>query len=253
MKRYDRIIINTGRHDHGDAWKGRDPNVSPHYITSEDDPYWNIQHEPMTRYGKDLSDRLSPIYEFLKKNAGRPFNKVWSEVCQNFDNRNIAGMHLRDHILQMIRSNGISKEGMADYLYRYHNWRFLVDDQGILRFNPENEKKWRTRVNSKPKVNKFVNTKYADFAYFYTEHGWFRTTPKYLFKVNYNTKVSNEPSFTHNKDLIPVVKKYCIQKNIESVFTFVAGPIQEKDLKDYDFIAINYQQCAKSEISSRLQ
>ena len=53
------------------------------------------------RYGwnaKEFSDVLGPLRRYLRKQAGRPWDKVWSEITQTLDRRSLTGQHIFDHI-----------------------------------------------------------------------------------------------------------------------------------------------------------
>src|SRR5262245_42618962 len=52
--------------------------------------------------GKWLREMLTPLERFLRKNVGRPWNKVYSEACAALDRRNIADNHALDHLRWMV-------------------------------------------------------------------------------------------------------------------------------------------------------
>jgi len=94
--------------------------------------------EPMrTRRTKSFNDRLAPMYGFLYKNVGRPWNDVWSEICEHADARSVDGWHLREHILSAVDTTG----ELHDRPWR---WKDLyVDSDGILRCDHNTHSKWR--------------------------------------------------------------------------------------------------------------
>ena len=47
---------------------------------------------------KVFSDALPPLRRYLRKQVGRPWNTVWSEITRSFDSRSLSGGHLLDHI-----------------------------------------------------------------------------------------------------------------------------------------------------------
>ncbi len=47
---------------------------------------------------KEFSDVLGPLRRYLRKQVGRPGNKVWSEISRTLDNRSLSGQHIFDHI-----------------------------------------------------------------------------------------------------------------------------------------------------------
>ncbi len=47
---------------------------------------------------KCLNENLAPLKRYLLKQAGRPWSKVYSEICENLDADNTVMQHVRDHI-----------------------------------------------------------------------------------------------------------------------------------------------------------
>lgn len=47
---------------------------------------------------KEHRDNINPLYGFLRKNVGRPYDNVYSELCQRYDRRRIDGWHLHSHL-----------------------------------------------------------------------------------------------------------------------------------------------------------
>lgn len=47
--------------------------------------------------GKTLNEHLSPLRRYLHKQIGRPWDKVWSEMCRLFSADNAVTGHVRDH------------------------------------------------------------------------------------------------------------------------------------------------------------
>jgi hypothetical protein len=134
------VIVNTGRRK-SDYKRKPLRNLNEEQIEAL--PY-REGIRPKSIY-RDLTDRLKPLYGFLKKNAGRPWNDVFSEICEHADPRNIRGKHLRDHVRLLVIGSG----GREDFLW-WH-WRhiaFYVDEKGILRYNGE-----RKRYKYKPELN----------------------------------------------------------------------------------------------------
>ena len=47
---------------------------------------------------KYFSDLLGPLRRFLRKNVGRPWNKVYSEMKESLDDRKVTGRHVFEHV-----------------------------------------------------------------------------------------------------------------------------------------------------------
>lgn len=51
---------------------------------------------------KCLNENLAPLKRFLMKQVGRPWNKVYSEICEHLDANNTVKQHVRDHLKDFI-------------------------------------------------------------------------------------------------------------------------------------------------------
>lgn len=93
-------------------------------------------------------DNLSPIYNYLRDNVGRPWNDIYSEICAVADYRSSNGRHLRECIDYMVISE-------AELLVRLgrrwggHYWEFYEDSNGILR-RYDNKARYRYRPQHDP-------------------------------------------------------------------------------------------------------
>jgi len=57
------------------------------------------------RFGtKGLSENLSPLFRFLCSNVGRPWDKVWSEMCAHISFDNAVQKHIFAHIDALIEA-----------------------------------------------------------------------------------------------------------------------------------------------------
>jgi hypothetical protein len=80
-------------------------------------------HESMTyRYGyetKDFNENLNPLYSQLRKAVGRPWDKFYSELCQNFDKRSVINAHILQHLYDRIAVNVEVRNGELWIMERY--------------------------------------------------------------------------------------------------------------------------------------
>ena len=77
------------------------------------------------KVGKDFADKLGPPMRWLRKQAGRPWDEVYSDLKRSFDPRTTAGRHLvYDHMLTWV-------ERGEDIPWRRPEC--TVDNDGILR------------------------------------------------------------------------------------------------------------------------
>ncbi|MDJ0942466.1 MAG: hypothetical protein QNJ30_03335 [Kiloniellales bacterium] len=51
---------------------------------------------------KWLNENLAPLRRYLRKQRGRPWDKVYSEICARLDTRSTVKQHVRDHLQDLI-------------------------------------------------------------------------------------------------------------------------------------------------------
>ncbi|MBC7880701.1 MAG: hypothetical protein H7Y37_05150 [Anaerolineae bacterium] len=64
---------------------------------------------------KYLTDNLKPLERYLHKQVGRPWDKVYSELCKRLDRSTVSGMHVFSHIHQFVK--GFIEPGKDNYYY----------------------------------------------------------------------------------------------------------------------------------------
>jgi hypothetical protein len=60
---------------------------------------------------KDFGENLSPLFRYLEKQVGRPWDKVYSTICQNFDMRKTINQHILQHVNQYIQQDTFMEDG----------------------------------------------------------------------------------------------------------------------------------------------
>ena len=90
--------------------------------------------KPMPADRKSQTDLWGPLRRFIGGNVGRPWNKVWSEICEYADHRGVLGMHLRGHVHDLVETRPLM-QGKRAYSRsgRALGWGFYVDPRtGLL-------------------------------------------------------------------------------------------------------------------------
>lgn len=104
-------------------WEGHD--------ASYDDQPKRAKASRYGQYGynaKEFSDVLGPLYGYLRKQVGRPWDKVYSELCQNLDKRNVSQVHVFSHVFQFV---GVNVRRCTDGIYREKDQiRSRLDEKG---------------------------------------------------------------------------------------------------------------------------
>lgn len=75
--------------------RGNKPSARE-WTGSEDD--YAHSYRPRQHRTKHFDDLLSPLKRWLRRQVGRPWNKVWSELCSGIDTRSVVGQHLLQHV-----------------------------------------------------------------------------------------------------------------------------------------------------------
>lgn len=111
---------------------------------------------------KDLNENLNPLYGLVRKNVNRPWNKVYSELCEVFDMKSVINKHILEHLFQMVELKTFIDDG-GELMYR-HTYRtgarpikdedgpeyYVHPTTGILLKNPHYVS-WRQRRNKQAK------------------------------------------------------------------------------------------------------
>ena len=71
------------------------------------------QREPMARWrgSKYLCDHLSPLKRYLFGQVGRPWDKVWSEICAHIPVDGLMQQHVRNHVFDFVLVSTKLKDG----------------------------------------------------------------------------------------------------------------------------------------------
>ena len=107
-------------------------------------------HQGMRRpYGwdrKEFSDLLGPLQRFLRNCVGRPWDDVWSEICQAVGSGNTVDQHLRGHVEQEVETNTVVVDGRVMSYGRFGGgslgepWRLYVDPRDGLIYAAEDRR-----------------------------------------------------------------------------------------------------------------
>lgn len=97
-------------------------STKPDYNDIEDAPLHASMRRNAYGWGKTQRDNLNPLRKFIEANVGRPWDKVYSEICAKNDPRNISQYHLRSHVYHLIEKdvvmiNNIPHHGQGRWGY----------------------------------------------------------------------------------------------------------------------------------------
>jgi hypothetical protein len=115
-------------------------------------------HQGMRRpYGwerKEFSDLLGPLQRFLRRSVGRPWDDVWSEICQAVGSGNTVDQHLRGHVEQEVETNTVVVDGKVMSYGRFGYgalgtpWHLYVDPRDGLIYAAPDRPSWKYKYET---------------------------------------------------------------------------------------------------------
>lgn len=134
-KDMSKVVIERPRYGHGDPSRKTRLRINRYDPGNEyeDSP----KHLPSSkgRGTKMFSDFLNPLERFLQSNVGRPWDKVYSELCKYLDRRKTTGRHVFQHLEDFVELNCFTGENGLIY---------VCDDRRGVR--PLSEQRWRRKI-----------------------------------------------------------------------------------------------------------
>lgn len=115
--------------------------------------------------GKALNENLNPLYRYLNKQAGRPWNDVFSEICEQIKLDSTVQRHIREHVFDIVKLSIRIIDGVPHHHNPYSRydktrddwtplnndrWRgtrgmYVDPEDGLLKFSPQNEPSWKQK------------------------------------------------------------------------------------------------------------
>jgi hypothetical protein len=158
--RPDMAKVVTERPRRGHSNKSKKTALTVHRDKYEDDDHGSVKHKVSRRcqYGWDakaFSDLLGPLRGYLKKQVGRPWDKVYSELSQHLDKRSISGQHIWDHVWLEVQRHCYLLDGQVMETPKYSgtprqvSGLYIHPSTGLLCYKQE-RRRWRYRPKKDP-------------------------------------------------------------------------------------------------------
>ena len=80
-----------------------------------------------SRYQKHLNENLAPLKRYLMRQVGRPWDKVYSEICRTIDTRSAIGLHVLQHVGGFIALDTFIENGRVCE----RSWRSVTEVSGL--------------------------------------------------------------------------------------------------------------------------
>jgi hypothetical protein len=112
------------------------------------------------RVGRRFHDKLGPAHRWLVAQCGRPWDKVYADLCARFDTRTIAGRHVvHDHMLAWVRHE-------HEPTRHHSHYGLVIDAHGILRTSWWFGRSWK---KERAKLDAWAQDRVASKTY----RGWY--------------------------------------------------------------------------------
>lgn len=138
---------------------------------------------------KEFGENLNPLYGIIRKNVGRKWDDIFSELCQVFDTRSVINRHILIHLDRMVEIKNVFFEDGELWIHsNYNGTRLLKDDSveyyvdprdGILYRNAA-YRSWnsiRRKRDEEARIERWKSYRnYGKFAYIKDEKAgiWYR-------------------------------------------------------------------------------
>jgi hypothetical protein len=81
----------------------------------EEIPYREGMKRRHLGHPKYLNEHLGPLRRYLDSQVGRPWNKVFSEICAHINRSSAVQDHVRDHVADYVATHVIEVDGVPCY------------------------------------------------------------------------------------------------------------------------------------------
>jgi hypothetical protein len=127
-----KIVTERPRSGHANPSRKWGRRLNPKEFDLDDHGPTRAPIAPRRQYGsnwKEFSDLLGPLRRYLRKQVGRPWEKVWSEITRTLDSRSLTGQHIFDHIRWEVEQEAwIGDDGA---IYRKRQWGSVQPVTGL--------------------------------------------------------------------------------------------------------------------------
>jgi len=133
-----KVIVERPRHSGGRAAKGYARRVRSRE-SAYDLPTCEGMKRPYAYDGKELNENLAPLYRYLDRQVGRPWNKVYAEMCAHINPRSAVQLHILQHVRQHVAVHAVEQDrkigslGYGGFTELWNGHLYVHSRTGLLR------------------------------------------------------------------------------------------------------------------------
>jgi hypothetical protein len=243
-----KIVVERERYGSGDSsrkWGKRLPYIAG--CDYEDEPK-RVSSARRRQYvsPKGFTDVLNPVKGFLRKNLGRPWNEVYSELRRGLDVRKVTGRHVFQHLDRMVQQHCFEdvKGNIRSYDRdgRQVEGFYVHPRTGLLSYAPRTSRAERQRGSllGRPVLGFWIDQARAyrildgiwyivKYERLFVRQETYDHCPRHVWDVVQRAKVQ----LRVGQNFVPVQKKQCNREQISEVERFIA--IWERSLRQHTF------------------
>jgi hypothetical protein len=175
---------------------------------------------------KWLSDVLRPLQGYLRKNLGRPWDKVYGELRQGLDVRKVTGMHIFDHVKGMVATDCyVDEKGAVRHLVKDREVTgfFVHLKSGLLRCVARPSRRQRKKNDLQAQqINEIRldrNTSYRSLEgqWYRVKHQFVRLGPWGQLSDVWDVALRQNVALHQGENRIAVAKRQCSREEIVEV------------------------------------
>jgi hypothetical protein len=191
---------------------------------------------------KGLNEHLGPLRRYLDSQVGRPWDKVFSEICARIDRNSAVQDHVRDHVEQYVLRHVILVDGVPCYgdggrlhghplrQYRGRGW-YVCPKTGLLRrvpLEPRLPKRHsrRTKPPAYVRVSDTLQCRYID-------GGWHLVVLKPLPEPYYNRERCLEADVLLDKPVAKLTSVEARQQYGGDVYAATVRRLSRREQRQY--------------------
>jgi hypothetical protein len=189
---------------------------------------------PWRSWTKDLNEHLGPLRRYLESQVGRPWNKVYSEICTHINRNSAVQDHVRDHVDDYVERNVLLIDGVPCAAtgrfygeplakHRWNRW-YVCPRTGLLRRVERRAEKQRSKAAPRP-----VRVDDAHVC-LRMDGGWRLVTVQ---KLPLDPTLSLDRDVLLNRAAMWMSKEEAVRAYGAAVYAVAWRPLKKKELRQY--------------------